>query len=137
MAWKAPYRPRDNQITQNFSDGVVTVYAITDAAEPGYQPKPQLVQPAKAVLRYEEQRLGLQRYYEAQQNQVQIERVIRTPRAGHVSSQDVAITEDGRQYRIDLVQSADNVYPPSQDLTLAKIEQIFQVSDSDTGEVSP
>lgn len=137
MAWKAPYRPRDNQITQNFSDGVVTVYAVTDAAEPGYQPKPQLVQPAKAVLRYEEQRLGLQRYYEAQQNQVQIERVIRTPRAGHVSSQDVAITEDGRQYRIDLVQSADNVYPPSQDLTLAKIEQIFQVSDSDTGEVSP
>ena len=137
MAWKAPYRPRDNQITQNFSDGVVTVYAITDAAEPGYQPKPQLVQPAKAVLRYEEQRLGLQRYYEAQQNQVQIERVIRTPRAGHVSSQDVAITEDGRQYRIDLVQSADNVYPPSQDLTLAKIEQILQVSDSDTGEVSP
>lgn len=137
MAWKAPYRPRDNQITQNFSDGVVTVYAVTDAAAPGYQPKPQLVQPPKAVLRYEEQRLGLQRYYEGRQNQVQIERVIRTPRAGHVSSQDVAITEDGRQYRIDLVQSADDVYPPSQDLTLSKIEQIFQVSDSDTGEVSP
>lgn len=135
MPWEAPYRPSENQITQNFSDGVVTIYAVTDSAAPGYQPVPKLVQPPKVVLRYEEQRLGLQRYYEGRQNQVQIERVIRTPRAGGVTSQDVAITEDGRQYRIDLVQTTDNIYPPSQDLTLAKIQQTFDVSDSDTGEV--
>ena len=135
--WRAPTRPTENQITQCFDDGVVTVYAVTDAAAPGYQPKPQLVAPPKAVLRYEEQRLGLQRYYEAMQNQIQVERVIRTPRHGQITNQDVAITEDGRQYRIDLVQTVQNVWPASQDLTLAKIEQIYDVSESDTGEVGP
>ena len=135
--WRAPTRPTENQITQCFDDGVVTVYAVTDAAAPGYQPKPQLVAPPKAVLRYEEQRLGLQRYYEALQNQIQVERVIRTPRHGQITNQDVAITEDGRQYRIDLVQTVQNVWPASQDLTLAKIEQIYDVSESDTGEVGP
>lgn len=133
--WRAPTRPTENQITQCYDDGVVTVYAVTDAAAPGYQPKPQLVKPPKAVLRYEEQRLGIQRYYDALQNQIQVERVIRTPRHGQITNQDVAVTEDGRQYRIDLVQTVQNVWPASQDLTLAKIEQIYDVSESDTGEV--
>ena len=121
--WRAPTRPTENQITQCYDDGVVTVYAVTDAAAPGYQPKPQLVTPPKAVLRYEEQRLGLQRYYEALQNQIQVERVIRVPRAEQITSQDVAETEDGRRYRIDLVQTVDGVWPPSQDLTLVKYQQ--------------
>ncbi len=30
-----------------------------------------------------------------------------------VSSQDVAVTQDGRQYRIDLVQRVQDVFPPS------------------------
>lgn len=134
-AWKAPTRPSENQITQVFDDGVVTVYAVTDAAAPGYQPKPQLVTPPKAVLRYEEQRLGIQRYYDALQNQIQVERVIRTPRHGQITNQDVAVTEDGRTYRIDLVQTVDNVWPASVDLTLVRYDQIPDVSDSDTGEV--
>ena len=50
-AWKAPTRPSENQITQVFDDGVVTVYAVTNAAAPSYQPKPQLTKPPKAVLR--------------------------------------------------------------------------------------
>lgn len=53
-------------------------------------------------------RLGIQRYYSGRQNQVQIERVIRVPRYPGVTNQDVATTEDGTTYRIDLVQS-----PPS------------------------
>ena len=44
MSWKAPYRP-NNEVTQDFNDGVVTVYEVTDSAPPGYQPKPTLVQP--------------------------------------------------------------------------------------------
>ena len=120
MTWKAPYRP-SNEVTQSYNDGVVTVYAVTDSARPGYQPVEQLTE--KIKLRYEEQRLGIQRYYDAMQNQIQVERVIRVPRAGQVTSQDVAETEDGRRYRIDLVQTVDGVWPPSQDLTLAKYQQ--------------
>ena len=120
MTWKAPYRP-SNEVTQGYNSGVVTVYAVTDSARPGYQPVEALIE--KIKLRYEEQRLGLQRYYDAMQNQIQVERVIRVPRAEQITSQDVAETEDGRRYRIDLVQTVDGVWPPSQDLTLVKYQQ--------------
>ena len=126
MAWKAPFRPRtDNGVTQNFDNGVVKIYTVTNSAQPGYQPVPALT--LKCVLRYEEQRLGVQRYYTGQQNQIQIERVIRTPRYGDVTNQDIAVTESGKQYGIDLVQSVTDVYPASQDITLTKIEQKYEV----------
>ena len=51
---------------------------------------------------------------------------MRVPKGPDISSQDIAVTEDGRQYRIDLVQLADGVWPPSLDLTLAKVEQVYQ-----------
>ena len=114
---KTPYRP-SNEITQAYNDGVVRIYTLTDAARPGYMP--QLQATLKTTLRYEEQRLGLQRYYQSKQNMIDVERVVRTPRTGTVSSQDMAITEDG------LVQTAEGVYPPSVDITLAKIEQRFE-----------
>lgn len=131
MSWKAPYRPK-GEITQAYNDGVVTVYAVTAAGPPGGLPVEKPVK--KAVLRYEERRLGLQRYYEGKQNQVDVERVLRTPRLRGVSSQDLAVTEDGQQYRIDLVQSTDGVYPPSMDLTLTRIVQKYDVSSPDAGE---
>lgn len=126
MPWKAPYRPRrDGKVTQNFEDGLASIYGVTDGAAPGYKPKPTLNK--KVTLRYEERRLGIQRYYEAQQNQVQIERVIRVPRFSAVSSQDVAVTEDGKQYRVDLVQIVTDVFPASMDLTLSRIDQKYEV----------
>ena len=124
--WKAPYRP-NNEISQRFSDGVVTVYSVENVAAPGLKPAEKLH--LKVKLRYEEQRLGIQRYYSGRQNQVEIERVIRVPRTGMVSTQDVAITESGHQSRIDMVQAAIDVYPPSVDLTLARIDQNFEVDD--------
>lgn len=127
MPWKAPYRPRnDGMVTQSYNDGVVTICCVTDAAKPGFKPQPSLA--LKMELRYEERRLGLQRYYEGRQNQVQIERVLRVPQRPGLSSQDVAITEDGEQYRIDLVQTVTDVYPPSMDLTLARVDQKYEVS---------
>lgn len=129
MIWKAPYRPR-GEISQSYNDGVVTVYAVTDSGPPGGLPVEKPVK--KAVLRYEERRLGLQRYYAGKQNQVEVERVLRTPRRRDVSSQDLAVTEDGVQYRIDLVQSAADVFPPSMDLTLTRIDQNYDASNLDT-----
>lgn len=125
--WKAPKRP-DNEITQSFNDGLVTVYRLTDAAQPGYQPQPTMT--PVTTLRFAELRLGIQRYYAAAQNQIQIERVIRVPNNGKISTQDVAVTNDGSHYRIDLIQTADGVYPPSVDLTLTRYTQR---SNSDTG----
>lgn len=126
--WKTPNRPT-NQVTQSYNDGIVKIYNVGDIAKPGYRPAEGLT--LKLTLRYDEQRLGIQRYYEAMQNQIQVERVLRVPRAGNINSQDVAITEDGKQYRIDLVQDASGVYPPSLDITLTKIEQEYEVEGND------
>ena len=49
---------------------------------------------------------------------------------GIITNQDVAITEDGRQYRIDMVQTAQGIYPASIDITLAKIEQEYEVANT-------
>ena len=118
-----PYRPKtDNGVTQPFTSGIVTIYGEQNAAPPGYLPQAQLTE--KAILRYEERSLGLQRYFNAQQNQIQIERVIRCPRRPEITNQDVAETEDGARYRINMVQAVMDAYPPCMDLTLARYEQV-------------
>lgn len=121
--WKAPYRP-SNEITQDFNDGVVKIYEVKDSAPPGYMPNPTPT--LLYTLRYEEQRLGINRYYNAMQNQIDIEKVIRTPRAP-VNNQNIAVTEDGRQYGIDMVQSVMDAFPPCIDITLTKIEQVAEL----------
>lgn len=124
---KTPFRP-GNEISQSYSSGIVTVYRVTDGAKPGFAPVPVLER--KAALRYEELRVGLTRYYQARQNQVQVEKVIRVPKGADVSPQDVAVTEDGRQYRIDQVQLVQDVWPVSLDLTLAKPVQVYEIQEA-------
>lgn len=122
--WKAPHRP-DNEITQELNSGVVYIYSVEDSAQPGYQPKPALK--LKLTLRYEEQRLGINRLYLSRQNQAEIEKVIRVPRQDSISNQDVAILESGSQYNIDYTQTVQDVYPPCLDLSLVKVEQNYEV----------
>lgn len=124
--YKRPSRPTPD-ITQPFNSGVVKIYAVENIAPPGYSPKIKLKE--KVTLRYEEMRLGINRYYQAKQNNIQIERVIRCPRWGNITNQDIAITEDDRQYRIELIQSVDGVYPACVDVSLIKIEQVLEVAD--------
>jgi hypothetical protein len=122
VAWKAPFRPRtDNGITQNFNEGEITIYRTEDRAQPGYYPQIELSK--KVKLRYEERSLGIQRYYAAAQNQIEVKRVVRVPQYPGVTNQDAAQTEDGTYYRIDLVQAVVDAYPPCMDLTLAKYTQ--------------
>lgn len=130
MPRKMPFRP-GNEISQNFNNGIATIYRMVDQAAPGYKPdlKPVYV----AALRYEEQRLGVTRFYAAQQNNVQIEKVIRIPAGAPVAAQDVVVTEDGFQFDVDLVQTVPGVWPASLDLTLVATKQDrIAVSDADT-----
>lgn len=116
---RTPFRPRErDEITQNFNDGMVTIYTVMDGAASGYRPEPDLT--PLVTLCYQERKLGIKRYYSAKQNQIHVERVIRVPKPGtfEINSQNVAETEDGNRYRIDLVQLVPDVWPPCQDLTL-------------------
>lgn len=122
---KTPFRPDDRRITQSYRDGVVRIYSVTDGAAPGYQPQPVLT--LLETLFYQERRVGLQRYYAGRQAQMEVERVIRTQIRPAVNPQCVAVTEDGVQYGIELVQQVQDVYPPSMDLTLVRIDQKYEV----------
>ena len=122
---KTPFRPDDRRITQSYRDGVVRIYTVADGAAPGYQPQPVLT--LLETLFYQERRVGLQRYYAGRQAQVEVERVIRTQIRPAVNPQCVAVTEDGVQYGIELVQQVQDVYPPSMDLTLVRIDQKYEV----------
>ena len=131
---KAPYRPRtDNKrASEVYNDGVVDLYSVSDGAQAGLLPREDLT--LKVRLSYQERKLGIQRHYEAAQNQIHVERVIRVPMPPMpITSQDAAITEDGRTYRIDLVQVLTDVWPRSLDLTLVAYEQ--QQSQRDNMEV--
>lgn len=138
---KAPFRPRQEaQVTQCYNDGKVTIYDVRDDAVNGFLPNPTYQ--VKVTLAYQERKLGIRRYYDARQNQVRVERVIRVPKPSgefqpeddppeplRITSQDAARTEDGKLYRIDLVQSVPDVFPPSLDLTLAVYEQNAVAAD--------
>lgn len=94
---------------------------MVDVSEPGYRPVEKL-EPI-VTLRYANQRVGIQRYFSGMQNQIQVDKVIRVQKALEITNQNVAVTEDGAEYRIDLVQDVTGIFPRCVDLTLTRIEQ--------------
>lgn len=120
-AWRAPKRP-DHKISQSYNDGIVKIYSVEDAGSIGYQPVEQLT--LVVELAYEERRVGVQRYYDAKQAQETVKRVLRVQHIPQPPGpQNKAVTEDGAAYRIDLIQKAPDVWPPSDDLTLVEYRQ--------------
>lgn len=120
-SWKSPNRPT-HEISQSFNDGILNIFTVTDVAQPGY--KPRLHLSPLVTLKYEERKLGIQRYYSGQQNQTEISRVLRVPQPPHeITNTMIAATEKSTQYRIRLVQMVRDVYPPCYDLTLERITQ--------------
>lgn len=119
-ARKLPFRS-DNLISQPLNDGIVQICRVVDVSESGYRPVKKL-EPI-VTLRYENQRVGIQRYFSGMQNQIQVDKVIRVQKALEITNQNVAVTEDGAEYRIDLVQDVTGIFPRCVDLTLTRIEQ--------------
>lgn len=121
--YKTPNRKYDS-VSQSYNDGIVRICTVTDTAAPGDMPVEEPID--KYKLMYAEQRVGITRYYTAQQYHEDVERVIRVQKVAvqkvAIETRDIAITEDGRRYSISMVQSVDDVYPPSLDLTLTKIK---------------
>lgn len=123
MPRKMPYRPAD-EISQTYNDGIIRIFTVTDGAQVGYQPLIHAKQ--KHKLPYEEQRLGINRLFLGRQHRVEIEKVLRIPRI-NVSTQDIVRTHDGSWYRINSVQSVDDVRPRSLDLALVAMEEKVEV----------
>jgi hypothetical protein len=56
---------------------------------------------------------------------VKIAYVLRCPRLREISTQDIAIPNDGKQYRIENVQYPEDIYPPVMDLTLEELTAVY------------
>ena len=115
---------------QSFPDGVVSVYKVGDVALPGDMPKEGLV--LQQTLRYKERTVGLTRYYQALQNNIKVDFVIRCPEVRGLSEKAtdilVAILIDGQQYKVMQIQYIEDAKPPSMDLSLERIGVNYTVS---------
>lgn len=115
------------QKTQTLNDGIVKIYSVGNIATPGNMPKEGITLKV-APLRYEERVVGMGRFWTAQQMHAQIDKIIRTPRIDDISSQDVAILIDGKQYEIKQVQYVPDIKPPSMDLSLERIDAKYDIN---------
>lgn len=111
--------------TQPFKDGVVKIYTVTNISLPGNMPKDGLV--LKNTLRYDERTVGMGRFWTAMQAQVKVEQLLRMPRLGIISTQDIAVPNDGEQYKIIQIQYPDGVEPPSMDLSLERVDSNYEI----------
>lgn len=112
---------------QAFNDGVVNIYSVGNIAPAGNKPKEGLTIKV-GPLHYEERTVGMGRYWTAMQAQVKIDLMIRVPPIRSVSTQDIAIPNDGQQYEIKQVQYPPDVYPPVMDLSLEKVKADYDIT---------
>lgn len=114
------------QQTQTYNDGVVSIYKVDNIAETGNKPKDKLTIKV-SLLHYEERIVGMSRFWTAKQANAKVDMLLRTPQLRNVSTQDVAIPIDGRQYKIVQIQYPKDVEPPSMDLSLERIEAKYEI----------
>lgn len=114
----------DRPERQSFNDGICHIYAVENGAEAGSLPRERLNLHA-GPFRYQERTVGVTRYYAAMREQERIDLVLRIPLA-EVSTLDMCIPKDGKQYRIKQVQHPRNTAPPCCDLALEELEASYE-----------
>ncbi|ABO51112.1 hypothetical protein Dred_2602 [Desulforamulus reducens MI-1] len=113
------------QQTQTFNDGIVNIYSVGNIAQLGNMPKEGLTLKV-GPLRYKERTVGMGRFWTAMQAQTRIDQVIRVPQIRSVSTQDIAVLMDGKQYEIKQIQYQEDVEPPVMDLSLERLEADYE-----------
>ena len=105
---------RPNQEVETFPDGIVEIYA-EDGRAIGKTPK--------ARFHFENQSVGVRRYYEAQASVTtnRIDRVIKVPHTGIAEALNIAIisSEGDKQYRILRIQ-----HKPERNVDLWELQSV-------------
>ena len=102
---------------QIFPDGIVEIKKEAKTVNDGK--RPTSVDVPCWTLRYQEQKVGITRYYEALRADIQITMVIRVPRLP-ITTQHIAVIS-GQRYKIVQVQAVTDVSRPCLDLSLEVI----------------
>lgn len=114
--WRQPNRP-NHKISESFNDGVISLFSTEDIAIVGRAPVKELT--LIYTLHFAEKRVGVTRYYQARQAQVEVDRVVRIQYVPGIHTNIIAKI-NGKEYRIDQIQAVENVYPKCLDLTLTE-----------------
>lgn len=85
-----------------FDDGILTIYAVANTAQPGQMPVEGLEEKEKYYYGFDT--LGINRYYTALQAQQQIEAVVNIPGWGDIAATDVCALDNDDQFRIVMRQ---------------------------------
>lgn len=112
---------------QTFNDGIVNIYSVGNIAADGNKPVEGLTLKA-GPLRYHERTVGMSRYWAAMQNQTKVDLLLRVPQLRNVSTHDIAIPNDGKQYEIKQVQYPEDVEPPVMDLSLERLDSDYDLA---------
>lgn len=110
---------------QPLRDGHLKVYRVEDISDPGEVPKPGLTLLAK--LPYDERVVGMARYWTAKQASATIDVLVRTHQRRDITTHDVVILRDGKQYDIVQVQYLPDTEPPMMDLSLQRRADAYDV----------
>ena len=113
---------------QTFNDGVVSIYKVANTAADGDMPKDGIVL-KYSKTRFHKRTVGIQRYWTAMQNQVQIDKLLRIPQIGDIYPGYVAIIngDTTKQYTVKQIQEPEDIYPPSYDISLERLEQTYGI----------
>ena len=114
-------------LTQQFNDGVLKVYKVTNIAEAGDRAKDKLELKFENSLPYEERTVGVTRFYTGKQTQNTIEQLLRIPRVNGISRNDVVVPIDGKQYRVEQMQSINDIEPKCLDLSLERVAVNYDI----------
>lgn len=104
-------------------DGLLTIYALENTAEPGMMPCEKLVSVGTAY--YSERTVGVTRMYAARGANSRIDALVRCWNTEIPRNGKFVILEDGEQYRIDGAQKIVNI--GAVDLTLIRLEDLYDV----------
>ena len=112
---------------QTFNDGIVSIYSLSDISQNGRKPREGLTLKIQS-LRYHERTVGMSRFWTAMQATAKIDLLLRCPQNRSISTQDIAIPIDGKQYKIVQIQYPENIEPPVMDLSLERISEVYDIA---------
>jgi hypothetical protein len=108
-------------ITQTFNDGILSIGSISNIAEAGEYPCEQWTLKIQSIP-FENRTVGMTRFWQGKQLNVQIDRLIRCPKIPDINLLDVIVFEDGDQYEIIQVQYPREVTPQPMDISIQKLK---------------
>ena len=111
-------------------EGTLKICNLQDTAGPGEMPTEKLV--VQSYHYYGDRTIGYGRQYAAMGVEQQVDRLVRIWRDESVHVRQYALLDDGKQYRIDMVQHLTDEYGLKvTDLTLFRLDANFDVEGVD------